>query len=148
MLSTFPTRDLDAYIARIYGEAQIIATPTSYGANFGTIAAGTTIATRQIQIQANADFIAISGEVENYDGSPSLANAASIQVIDSATGEQFFNEPMPIPTVFTVRQQTITRAFTYPRFIGGNTALTVNLYPAGEMQNTVVRINGVLIRRR
>ena len=143
----YPPADLYAWAQRIYGPAKrLLLTPYSIPVDFGTFTPLQS-KTEQVQIQSNADFVLLSISGPN-EGSPALVDILDIQISDSATGEQFGDQIFPAVLTCDAGESSIL-GFSYPRWIGGNTALSIfvrNVSVSDTLDNITFTLRGVLIR--
>lgn len=138
----FPPASLLSWLAQSYGDAPLLLTPWVLLFDFGDPTASVPVV-RTSQIVANADFVglAFSSQAESLE---SLDNS-TIQLMDAATGEQFFNDPLKTTNLCAPGSNTST---CYPRLIEGNTAIVATLTPnaAFTQTNVMVGYQGFLIR--
>lgn len=138
----FPPASLLSWLSQSYGDAPLMLTPWVLLFDFGDPTASVPVV-RTTQIVANADFVGLafssrSANIESFENS-------TVQFMDAATGEQFFNDPLMISNLCAPGANSST---CYPRLIEGNTAIVATLTPAAGFGQTDVMIGyqGFLIR--
>lgn len=138
----FPPASLLSWLAQSYDDAPLLLTPWVLLFDFGDPTASVPVV-RTSQIVANADFVglAFSSRAANFDA---LDNS-TIQLMDAATGEQFFNDPLKTSNLCAPGSNSST---CYPRLIEGNTAIVATFTPGAAFALTDVMIGyqGFLIR--
>lgn len=138
----FPPASLLSWLSQMYGDAPLLLTPWVLLFDFDDPAASVPVV-RTTQIVANADFVglAFSSRAANFEA----LNDSTIQFMDAATGEQFFNDPLATPNLCAPGANSST---CYPRLIEGNTAIVATLTPNAAFTQTSVMIGyqGFLIR--
>ncbi|TXH59257.1 MAG: hypothetical protein E6Q97_00260 [Desulfurellales bacterium] len=119
----FIPSDVDAYIRQIYGNRRLLIEPQTYTAEFGALAANE-VATRTIQISQQADFFAfgvsMSGDVEFSTS----YNLISMMLTDAGSGRPFTAREILAANYAPVGWNW---SFPFPRYLGGNTAVSVQL---------------------
>lgn len=148
MQTIYPSADVQAWAARIYGpNKRLLITDYVIPCYFpASIAAGSS-ASVQSQIQANADFVLCR---IGYTDDDSIArDSVMVQLIDSATGEQFGNSEIPANIFCDIDRIHTFNPLPYPRWIGGNTAMSVFMRNDDQndpIQDAIVTLHGFLIR--
>lgn len=139
----FPPADLHSWVQRIYGPGKrLLLTDYAYPLEFSQIPSGGT-QTQQIQIQSNADFILLG--VNNSVDSGSLLSDLRYQITDSATGEQIGNQQIPSYALANYDDSVIS--LCYPRWVGGNTSLSLNVRNVGANPcDLLFTLRGFLVR--
>jgi hypothetical protein len=146
MQTIFPSVDLISWVKQIYGPTRrMYLTPYAYPLSIGDIAAARRV-TGQLQITANADFVLMDIEAAVSDTSTSVGEDIKLLIADSATGEQFSNVGLYARLIGTTQAAQFSRNFPYPRWVGGNTSLSVEARAVGAVDNLVLTFNGMLIR--
>lgn len=153
MQTIYPSSDVHAWATRIYGpNKRLLITDYVLPCDFGTVVKSTS-ATKQVQIQANADFV-----LSRIGFAFNTAFAGNIydiraQLTDSATGEQFGNSEIQILNFAdseTVNGQAMTfNSLPYPRWIGGNTSISAYLKnndSTNDIGKCILSLHGFLIR--
>lgn len=148
MNTVFPPSDLRAWCAQLYGNQQrLVLTPYAYTIDFGDFAIDQT-KTQQAQITANADFIALSLAISVGESS-GVSNFKAL-VSDSSTGEQFTSAAALFGAIGNGEGLGfVQNNFAYPRFIGGNSSIAVqltNTYPATAVPDVYFVLRGFLVR--
>lgn len=146
MQTIYPSADVYAWASRIYGpNKRLLITDYVIPCGIGSVAAAST-ASKQVQIQANADFVLT--RLSYAIDSAGNATGSKIQLTDSATGEQFGNSNIALDIFADSIARQCYSQLPYPRWIGGNTALNIFLETASGAPATDYNINlhGFLIR--
>lgn len=138
----FPPASLLSWLAQSYGDAPLLLTPWVLLFDFGDPTASVPVV-RTSQIVANADFVGLAFSSQNA-ALESLDNS-TIQLMDAATGEQFFNDPLKTTNLCAPGSNSTT---CYPRLIEGNTAIVATFTPGAAFTSTDVMLGyqGFLIR--
>lgn len=146
--------ELQAFAASVYGGRDVLLTPYVYTLDFSTLAQNVP-QTRQLQLTANADFIAtgffISGEVN--EGTYTLPYG-KILITDTSSGERFTDVAVPL-NCYGYDSNDNTQAYAihalpYPRFIQGRGSLSVTIEQTDSALalNLQLQMHGVLARAR
>lgn len=142
MLADYKYSDLMAFARRIYGDSRRLQmTPYTYPVDFGTLTASS-ITTRPLQFNANADFILLSLSQDNTANA--ILNNTTIFINDASTGEPY----MDAGVTFASYVSNINfYSFPYPRFISGKSALICSLTTGTDTCTGLqLQFNGVLVR--
>lgn len=144
----YPMSEIYAFLAQSYGDtSRLIVTDQAYRLDFGTLTHAVP-ETLPIQIQANADFLALELAIV---GEELNMSATTVQITDSTAGDNFFNAACYASAVCSF--PGCQNQLPWPRLIQGNSALYVTVNPsliagAGTTtQNNWVEILGVMIRK-
>ena len=149
MQIAYPPDDLMAFCRTIYGpEYSFILTPQAYPVDMGESIAASAQVVKQVQIQSNADFILFALAYDCNAASQSTVAAGSILITDSSTGDPFTAAPVSPAAFATFAGQPATN-LPYPRWLGGNTAVTINFAnsAAAVVSDLWITLLGVLVKR-
>lgn len=134
----FIPSDIDAYVRQIYGDRRLTLDTQVYTADFGDIAANGT-AVKTIQISQQADFFACGAVIAaNYEGDSINVGLLKTFLTDAGSGRPFTAKElnaanyMPMGTGWT---------FPFVRYLGGNTAVAVQLRETVGVEVTDVRVS-------
>ena len=151
-----PMIELYQWAQQFYGGRSLLLVPYAYPFSFGdsvsAVLDGTTVST-VINISANADFIAIglrhltdSGDSQTTI-STRLQTSARILLTDTASGEPFTNNAVPLACYSNAGiRETL---FAVPRLINGRSAINAQLsLPLGvnDLAHIELALHGVLVR--
>ena len=149
MQVTFPPDDIIAFCRALYGPGfEFILTPQAYPVNMGESIAASASVTKQVQIQSNADFILFSVSYDCNSASQTTVAAGSLLITDSSSGDPFTSAGVS-PVAFATFAGGPPTNLPYPRWIGGNTALTIQFTNSavGAVSDLWFTLSGVLVRR-
>lgn len=146
-------RDIEAFVSRMYKDGrQFTCVPYAYTTTFAALAQNG-VATNQINIAANADFVLLEIRHRAQIGaaqtvSTKTAPFVRMLVTDSGTNEQFTAAAVDLENYST--NGPGERPLFYPRFLQGRTSLSVqvtNYAPTAETYTSLdVVFAGVLVR--
>lgn len=141
----FTPSDLDAYIRQIYGNRRLLIEPQTYTAEFGALAVSE-VAARTIQISQQADFFACGVSLAALlDGGVDTPFLVSMMLTDAGSGRPFTARELLSGNYAPMGNNW---SFAFPRYLGGNTAVSVQLRAPSSAGLTVsgVSLVGVQVR--
>lgn len=146
---TFP--QLQNWLRVLYKNRPLVIVPYAYNLSFTNLAQNTT-QTQQLSITANADFVLLSlSHRARLAAAQTLSTITApfcrLQITDSGSNEQFFGQAVDLTNVSNGGQEW--RELPFPRWVGGRTALTVqlsNYAPTAETYSIENTFAGVLVR--
>lgn len=146
---TFP--QLSNWLRVLYKKRPLVITPTAYNLTFSALAQGTTQSS-PLSITANADFVLVKlAHRANIAAAQTVASMTApfvrVQITDSGSNEQFFQNAPDLMNVSQNGQAALE--LPYPRWVGGRSALTVqltNYAPTAETYAIDLSLIGVLVR--
>lgn len=119
----FIPSDVDAYVRQIYGNRRLLIEPQEYTAEFGAFAANE-VQTQTIQISQQADFFAcgvsMSGDIAGFVRLYRIA----MMLTDAGSGRPFTARELLAGNYAPAGWNW---SFPFPRYLGGNTAVSVQL---------------------
>ena len=154
MSNRYAIPELQGFLTQIYGpDAKLTIVPYAYPVQFTTIAQNAS-STQQLSVTANADFIWTD---LSYHAAISAAQTVSgktaaflrLLITDSGSNEQFTSAAVDLENYAT--NGADARVLPYPRWIGGRSALTLqltNYAPTAETYSSVdLLLSGLLVRK-
>lgn len=146
---TFP--QISNWLRVLYKKRPLVITPYAYNLTFAALAQGAS-ATQPLSITANADFVLLwLAHRANIAGAQNVSTLtapfARVQITDSGSNEQFFNSATDLMNISRSGQSELY--MPYPRWVGGRSALTVqmtNYAPTAETYAIDLTLAGVLVR--
>lgn len=151
-MQSYSVIDIETFLARIYGNRQLVVTPYVYTTTFTALAQNTT-QTAVLNIAANADFCALRCSHRAQIGAAQTVGTMTapfvrLLIIDSGSNEQYSNQAVDLANFSTNGYND--QMFDYPRLVSGRSALTLqvtNYAPTAETYTTLdIALSGVLVR--
>lgn len=159
MMNPYSISEIEGFCARYYtlpggGPRPLSIVPYGYNVTFSALTAAT-VQTQQINIAANADFVALGLRSRAVIGVGVGLNVGTIGVpfarlliTDTGSNEQFTNTAVDLQNY--APSQPYPMALPYPRIVSGRSVLSCTLTayaPAAETITSVdVFVYGVLVR--
>lgn len=143
------------FLAPLYKGRQVGILPYAYPVTFLAFAQNA-VATAQLQIAANADFLLLGlrhhaqiGAIQNV--STKTVAFARLLVTDNGSGEQFTSAAVDLENISNNGSHGVgSGAFPYPRLLAGRTSLTLQLsgyQPTAETYTSIdLLFEGVQVR--
>lgn len=141
---TYKASDLAAFVASMYRGNPFLLVPYAYAVNFPDIAANAT-ATRTLQINANADFTLTRLYFISDSGNPTWR----LLITDAGTNEQYMDASVFVGGygIQAIGPEGSGYTLPFPRFIQGNTRLTLELVNVGNSSDDpIIMLEGVSSR--
>lgn len=151
-MMTYSMQELRSWLATLYKNRPLSIVPYGYTVTFLALAQNAT-ASSQLSITANADFVLLNVKHRAQIGaaqtvSTKTAPFVRMLITDSGSNEQFTNAAVDLENYGT--NGMYENALSFPRWIGGRTALTVsvsNYAPTAETYTSLdIFFDGVLVR--
>lgn len=147
----FPPSDVEAFVRQWYPpNARLLIEPMTYSVRFPTFG-GNAVVTDIIQISAQADFFMFGCDACEYDlEAPNYNKAQGLKIYltDAGSGRPFMNSEMALSN-YTGAIMNAGFSLPYPRYLGGNTAVSVQLRElnGANDNNIIVTLNGAQVRQ-
>ena len=152
MADRYSVIEIETFLARFYGNRQLVVTPYAYNITFLALAQNAT-QTGILNIAANADFCFLRSSHRAQIGAAQTVSTLTapfvrMLIIDSGSNEQYSNQAIDLQN-YSASGADI-QVLDYPRIVSGRSSLTIqltNYAPTAETYTSIdITLSGVLVR--